>query len=181
MKDRSIQYKGSRQLDGRPLFLDANQGLSTIQEALLLVEAAGDRLLAMEQPFPVKRNDLQKQLQERLGVVIHGDESIQDLNELENSVGVFKGLNIKLMKCGGLDRAKALMDRAAVLGMKVMLGSMSESSLGCTAMAHMAGKADIVDLDGPWSIKNDPFQGISMHHGKLDHASRSGYRSRPSY
>lgn len=156
-----------RQLDGRPLFLDANQGLSTIQEALLLVEAAGDRLLAMEQPFPVKRNDLQKQLQERLGVVIYGDESIQDLNELENSVGVFKGLNIKLMKCGGLDRAKALMDRAAVLGMKVMLGSMSESSLGCTAMAHMAGKADIVDLDGPWLIKNDPFQGISMDHGKL--------------
>ena len=53
------------------------------------------------------------------------------------------------------------------MGLKVMLGSMSESSLGCTAMAQLAGEADIVDLDGPWLIKNDPFSGIAMEHGRL--------------
>ena len=155
------------ELDERPLFLDANQGFGTIEEALALVEAAGDRLLAMEQPFPVDRCDLQREVQGRLQVCTYGDESIQNLIELENAVGVFNGLNIKLMKCGGLDRAKAMADRAMELGMKVMLGSMSESSLGCTAMAHLAGQADIIDLDGPWLIQNDPFEGIAMKDGKL--------------
>ena len=156
-----------RGLDTRMLFVDANQAMGTIEEAMALMESAGDRLLAMEQPFPVERDDLQRKLQKRTAICIYGDESIHDLIQLEQSVDVFKGVNIKLMKCGGLDRAKAMTDRAGELGMKVMLGNMSESSLGCTAMAHLAGQADIVDLDGPWLIQNDPFAGISMEHGKL--------------
>ncbi|MEO7080718.1 MAG: enolase C-terminal domain-like protein, partial [Flavobacteriales bacterium] len=80
------------ELDERPLFLDANQGLMTIEDALALVEAAGDRLFAMEQPFPVNRSDLQRELVGRLNVCIYGDESIQDLIELEEAVGVFNGV-----------------------------------------------------------------------------------------
>ena len=79
----------------------------------------------------------------------------------------FSGVNQKLMKCGGLDLAKAMADKARQLGMQVMLGSMSESSLGCSAMAQLAPEADIVDLDGPWLIKNDPFKGIEMVGGQL--------------
>lgn len=156
-----------KQLDARPIFLDANQGLSSVEQAMDLLESAGSRLLGMEQPFPVNDIVNQRELQGKIKACVYGDESIQDEFELEHSLKLFNGVNIKLIKCGGLDRAKAMAVRAGELGIKVMLGSMSESSLGCTAMAHLAGQADIVDLDGPWLIKNDPFEGMDMRNGKL--------------
>lgn len=162
------------QADPRPVFLDANQGLNSLAEAEELVRAAGERLVAIEQPFNLNDSELQFKFQGKANTVVYGDESIQGLNDLEQAKGQFKGVNIKLMKCGGLDRAKAMADRAAELGMKVMLGSMSESSLGCTAMAHLAGQADLVDLDGPWLIKNDPFEGVGMRQGKLVMPDRPG-------
>lgn len=156
-----------KQLDARPIFLDANQGLSSVEQAMDLLESAGSRLLGMEQPFPVNDIVNQRELQGKIKACVYGDESIQDEFELEHSLKLFNGVNIKLIKCGGLDHAKAMALRAGELGIKVMLGSMSESSLGCTAMAHLAGQADIVDLDGPWLIKNDPFEGMDMGNGKL--------------
>jgi L-alanine-DL-glutamate epimerase-like enolase superfamily enzyme len=162
------------ELDDRPLFLDANQGLTSLAEAMELVSIMGDRLLALEQPFAVGQTEMQRNLQARIGSCVFGDESIQEEAGLERSVGIFKGVNIKLMKCGGLDRAKAMADRAAKLGMQTMLGSMSESSLGCTAMAHLTGQAEIVDLDGPWLIKNDPFEGIGLKEGKIAMSGRPG-------
>ncbi len=156
-----------KQLDPRPIFLDANQGLQTVAQAVDLAEADDDRLIGIEQPFTVNDRLMQRDLQRRLEACIYGDESIQNLIQLEQVAGIFNGVNIKLIKCGGLDRAKAMADRAVELGMKVMLGSMSESSLGCTAMAHLAGQADILDLDGPWLIKNDPFEGMDMRNGQL--------------
>lgn len=151
--------------DDRPLFLDANQGLSQVADVLDLVAAGGDRLWGLEQPFPVDRPDLQRAAQHAVNVCIYGDESIQCMQDLIDNVGIFGGVNIKLMKCGGLDRAKNMVVNARQHGMKVMLGSMSESSLGCTAMAHLACQADIIDLDGPWLIKNDPFVGLTMREG----------------
>lgn len=157
-----------KELDHRPLFLDANQGLGSVQEALDRIAWAGqDRVIGMEQPFPKNRPDLQSALKAATGVPIYGDESIQSLADLEAQADKFSGVNVKLMKCGGSDRVKEQIDRARVLGLKVMLGSMSESSLGCTAMARFAGQADVVDLDGPWLIKNDPFKGIGMLNGGL--------------
>lgn len=60
-----------------------------------------------------------------------------------------------------------LAERAKALDMQVMLGSMSESSLGCTALAQLGGQAQFLDLDGPWLIKNDPFTGITMEQGRM--------------
>lgn len=153
--------------DARPVFIDANQGLSTVAEAEMIQAEALERLIAMEQPFQLKYSDIQNELQAKSKYCIYGDEAIDSLADLEAAKGLYGGVNIKLMKCGGLDRAKAIADRAEELGIQVMLGSMSESSLGCTAMAHLAGQADLLDLDGPWLIKNDPFQGMDMQHGKL--------------
>lgn len=160
--------------DARPVFIDANQGLNSLAEAEEVQRSAGERLVAIEQPFKLNSNWLQCAFQQKTNTVVYGDESIQGLKDLEQAKAWFKGVNIKLMKCGGLDRAKAMADRAAELGMHVMLGSMSESSLGCTAMAHLAGQADLVDLDGPWLIKNDPFEGMGMRNGKLVMPDRIG-------
>lgn len=156
-----------KELDHRPVFLDANQGLGSVEEAWALAGCAGDRLIGLEQPFPTSKPLIQRELQEKHETCVYGDESIHDIVQLKDALGQFNGVNIKLIKCGGLDRAKVMANQAAELGMKVMLGSMSESSLGCTAMAHLAGQADLLDLDGPWLIKNDPFVGMDLRNGKL--------------
>ncbi len=157
-----------RALDNRQLFLDGNQGMRSIEEATAMISAVGiERSLGIEQPFDAVGDNLSRELGQLTGVTVFADESIQNMDDLRAKYASYGGVNLKLMKCGGLDRAKAMMDRARVLGLKVMLGSMSESSLGCTAMSQLAGEADLVDLDGPWLIKNDPFAGISMQEGRL--------------
>lgn len=156
------------ELDSRPIFLDANQGWDRVDQALEAIAVLGpDRIVGMEQPFGKEQWDLHKVLGARTKIPIYADESIQGLNDLEHAQGVFSGVNLKLMKCGGLDVAKAMAERALDVGMRVMLGSMSESSLGCAAMFQLAGSADLLDLDGPWLISNDPFKGMEMEGGEF--------------
>ena len=92
---------------------------------------------------------------------------------------------MKLVKCGGLDIAVRMAVRARELGLKVMLGSMSESSLGSGAMFALADAADLLDLDGPWLIKNDPFEGLRMLNGLLERVDTTapgfGIRLRPGH
>jgi L-Ala-D/L-Glu epimerase len=174
--DDELALKKVKSLDNRRLFLDANQGLSTVKEALERIAWAGeDLVIGIEQPFGKDRTDLHAQLLTETTIPVYGDESIQDVADLETKAGSFSGVNIKLMKCGGMDRVKELIDRANGLGIKVMLGSMSESSLGCTVMAHYADLADVVDLDGPWLILNDPFQGMTMLNGEVVLPNGPGY------
>lgn len=163
--------------DSRPMLLDANQGWPNVKHGIRILSLIGpERLVGLEQPFAKDRWDLHKELGERSGVLIIADESIQGLNDLEDAPGVFGGVNLKLMKCGGLDRAGQMAERARQLGLKVMLGSMSESSLGCAAMLTLSASADLLDLDGPWLIQNDPFIGLELVGGrfKVDEGS-SGY------
>lgn len=168
--------KAIKELDDRRLFLDANQGWTQVTQAEAAVNIAGrDRVIGLEQPFAKDRWNLHRELKERLGVPIFGDESIQGLADLERAGEAFDGVNLKLMKCGGLDVAAAMAERARELGLKVMLGSMSESSLGCAAMASLAGMADLLDLDGPWLISNDPFQGLRMEQGTLAVEGMAGF------
>ncbi|MDQ3099762.1 MAG: hypothetical protein M3R08_00120 [Bacteroidota bacterium] len=154
--------------DQRPLLIDANQAWTELEQALAVIELIGnERLLGLEQPFPVERPDLQEQLIERTDIPIYADESIMNLADLDRLAGSFTGVNLKLMKCGGLDVAAAIARRAHEVGLKVMLGSMSESSLGCGAMFQLASIADVIDLDGPWLIGNDPFEGMELVGGQL--------------
>ena len=150
-------------LDNRKLFLDANQGWQDVDQVLDLIELAGeDRIAGIEQPFGKDRWDLHAELSKLTRVPVFGDESIQGLHDPARARDVFNRVNIKLMKCGGIDRAAEIMIRARELDLLVMLGCMSESSLGCGAMAQLAPYSDLVDLDGPWLISNDPFTGLVM-------------------
>lgn len=165
-----------KQLDQRKLFIDSNQGLRSIQEALELIRASGEeRILGFEQPFDKDAIALHTELGRRTAATIYADESIQDLAELEARHEAFGGINLKLMKCGGVDLARTMAERTLELGKQVMLGSMSESSLGCTAMAHLIPYATVVDLDGPWLIQNDPFVGITMENGLIQMPSGPGW------
>lgn len=154
--------------DNRSLLLDANQGWNSIYDAQRVLEVVKPgRLIGLEQPFGKYDRELHAELQAQLEVPIYGDESIQGIDDMEKAVGHFQGVNIKLMKCGGLDRALEMIRKAEELGLKVMLGCMSESSLGCAAMAQLQPYAEIADLDGPWLIGNDPFQGLHLEPGGL--------------
>jgi L-Ala-D/L-Glu epimerase len=161
--------------DQRPLFLDANQAWKSVGEALGILQAVEpERLRGMEQPFGKDRWDMQAALQRELDVPVFGDESIQGMEDLERAVGVFQGVNLKLIKCGGLDVAVRMAERAKELGLQVMLGCMSESTLGCAAMAQLQPMASILDLDGPWLVRNDPFVGLRMAVGSMELESGLG-------
>lgn len=166
-EDRQVLKEVIR-LDDRQLFLDANQGWTSVAQAVELVELAGqERLAGIEQPFAKHRWDLHSELRNRIPLTVYGDESIQGFDDLERAAEAFGGVNIKLMKCGGLDVAHRMAVRASELGMRVMLGSMSESALGCGAMAQLGHLADVVDLDGPWLLANDPFEGLGLEQGRM--------------
>jgi L-alanine-DL-glutamate epimerase-like enolase superfamily enzyme len=143
------------------LRIDANAGWAA-GDAIALVrrlEPLGIELIEQ----PVRKDDFagMGQVQRVTDIPVVADESCQSLADVEAlaAAGV-AGINLKLMKAGGLSGGVAMARRARELGMRVMLGCMIETSVGVTAMAHLAGLADWLDLDGPLLIANDPFDGI---------------------
>ena len=147
-------------------------------------EEAVERLRRLE-PYelemveqPVARDDITGMgyVQAHTQVPVVADESVQTLGDVEQlaAAGV-RGINLKLMKVGGLAPGLRMVRRARELGMQVMLGCMVETSLGTTAMAHLAGLADWVDLDAPLLIANDPFVGIQYdEHARIIVPERPG-------
>lgn len=115
----------------------------------------------IEQPVAKEDIDGMGQVQAHTRIPVVADESVQNLADVERlaAAGV-RGVNLKLMKTGGLAPCLAMLRRARALGLRVMLGCMVETSLGATAMAHLAGLANWLDLDAPLLIANDPFQGV---------------------
>lgn len=115
----------------------------------------------VEQPVAKEDIDGMGLVQAHTRVPVVADESVQTLADVERLAAAdVAGVNLKLMKTGGLAPCLAMLRRARQLGLRVMLGCMVETSLGVTAMAHLAGLADWLDLDAPLLIANDPFQGL---------------------
>jgi L-alanine-DL-glutamate epimerase-like enolase superfamily enzyme len=145
------------------LRVDANAGWKAEDAVVLVKELARFDLEMIEQPTAKEDIEGMGLVQAFTSTPIVADESVQTLAEVEAlaRAGV-KGINVKLMKTGGLTPAVAMIKRAKALGMKVMLGCMIETSIGATAMAHLAGMADWLDLDAPMLVSNDPFDGMSF-------------------
>ncbi len=144
------------------LRVDANAGW-TLDEALRHVEKLAPLNLEMiEQPNARDAIEEMGEVQRHTDLPIVADESVQTMEDIERlgAAGV-KGINLKLMKVGGLTNGLKLLKRASAFGMHIMLGQMVETSLGTTAMGHLTGLAEWVDLDGPLLISNDPFAGIT--------------------
>jgi L-alanine-DL-glutamate epimerase-like enolase superfamily enzyme len=158
------------------LRLDANAGWSFIQAERYLQEWQHYDLELVEQPLAKDQIEAMGQLQACTAIPIIADESVQSLADIDalGTAGV-RGVNLKLMKLGGLTAGLACLHRARELGMGVMLGSMVETSIGATAMAHLAGAADWLDLDTPLLVKNDPFDGLKYDaSGRIHLPERAG-------
>ncbi|MDC1516383.1 dipeptide epimerase [Cyclobacteriaceae bacterium] len=95
------------------------------------------------------------------------DESCIEMTDVARCKGYFHGVNIKLMKCGGLLVARKMIAQAQSLGLKVMVGCMTESSVGISAISQLLPLLDYVDMDGPLLICNDIASGPGYHKGKV--------------
>ena len=102
------------------------------------------------------------------------DENSVVPEDVPKLVGRFHGINIKLVKCGGLQPALAMVRLARALGLKLMLGCMVDSSISATAAAHIGPLMDYLDLDGPLLISNDPYQGLEYVRGRPLPLNRPG-------
>jgi L-alanine-DL-glutamate epimerase-like enolase superfamily enzyme len=167
-KHDALILKTLRENTRLPICVDANQGWKDEFEALDLIEAMAEQnVIFVEQPLPKEEKRKSRWLKTRSPLPIIGDESIQGYDDLHEAAELFHGINIKLMKCGGLLEAYRMIIKAKDAGLKILIGCMSESSCGVSAAAQLAPFADWTDLDGPLLITNDPFTGITYKKGRI--------------
>jgi L-alanine-DL-glutamate epimerase-like enolase superfamily enzyme len=164
--DRAI-VEAVRQVTDRPLRVDANEGW-TFDEAVANLRWLAELGVEMvEQPLPAAEIEASRELRKHSPLPIWADESVHRAADLPRLAGAFDGINLKLMKCGGLSEARAMIATARAHGLGVMLGCMIESSLGITAAAHLSPLVDAADLDGNLLVTNDPFRGVRVVGGRL--------------
>jgi L-alanine-DL-glutamate epimerase-like enolase superfamily enzyme len=152
----------------KPLRVDANEGWRDKEEAVRKInwlESQGVEFV--EQPMPAEMLEETRWVRGRVHIPIIADEACLHPRDIPRLVNAYDGVNIKLMKCGGVQEAFRMIQVARALGLKVMLGCMIESSIGVTAAAHLSPLADYADLDGNLLIANDPYRGVTVERGKL--------------
>ena len=158
-----------REITDVPLYVDVNQGWTDRNMALDMIYWLKEKGIVMvEQPMPKNQIDDMAWLTEYSPLPTMADEAFQRLPDVVDKIhGVYSGINIKLMKSTGLYEAKKMITVARALNMKVMIGCMTETSCGVSAVAQLSPLVDWADLDGNLLIKNDPFVGMKVVDGKV--------------
>ena len=128
----------------------------------------------IEQPLPPESLTAMDEVYAKSALPLIADENSVVPEDIADLVGKFHGINIKLVKCGGLQPALRMVHLARTFGLKVMLGCMVDSSLGATAGAHIGPLMDYLDLDGPLLISDDPFRGLEYLQGRPLPLNRPG-------
>ncbi len=158
-----------REITNVPLCVDINQGWKDKNKALDMIYWLKEKgVIFVEQPMPKTQVDDMAWLTEYSPLPTIADEAFQRLPDIVDKIkGVYSGVNIKLMKSTGLYEAQKMITVARALGMKVMLGCMTETSCGVSAVSQLSPLVDWGDLDGNLLIKNDPFTGMKVIDGKI--------------
>ena len=158
----------------KPVRVDANEGWKTREHALEMLEwlASDGRIQFIEQPMPrsTSAKDL-VWLRERSPLPLFADESCQTVADIPHCAEGFHGVNVKLVKAGGVSMAHETLQAARRAGLKTMIGCMIETSVLISAAAHLAELADYLDLDGNLLITNDPYLGVTARNGILSFAN----------
>jgi len=154
----------------KPVRADANEGWKTKEHAMEMLEwlAADGNIQFVEQPLPrtASREDF-IWLRERSPLPLYGDESCHTVKDIPFCAECFHGVNVKLVKTGGLSMAHDTLQAARKAGLKTMIGCMIETSVLITAAAHLAELTDHMDVDGNILITNDPYLGATSKNGML--------------
>ncbi len=155
--------------------VDANQGWTNKRHALDMCKWLADQnCMFVEQPMPKEMIKETAWVRERSPLPLIADEFLQRLPDVVRAADAYDGINIKLMKSTGMYEAHKMAVLARGLGMKVMLGCMTETSCAVTAAAQLSPMVDWADLDGNLLIANDRFDGIKIVDGKVTIPDRPG-------
>lgn len=119
----------------------------------------------VEQPLPAEDVSGLKTLFKKTKLPIILDESVKTSSDVPKVIGLCHGINVKLMKTGGIREAIRTIHTARAHGLKIMIGSMLESSVAITAGGHISPLADYADLDGNILLANDPYTGLKLEDG----------------
>jgi L-alanine-DL-glutamate epimerase-like enolase superfamily enzyme len=175
IEDDQKIIKMVRSLTDKPMYVDVNQGWRDKYFALDMINWLKEQnVLLVEQPLPKENLKDTSWLTEKSPLPIIADEAIKRLNDLEKIKDVYSGVNIKLMKTGGINRAHRMIQKAKEMNLKIMIGCMTETSCAITAASHLSPLADWVDLDGAELISNDLFTGMKILDGKIVISDRPG-------
>jgi len=143
----------------------------TLNNAIVMKELGVEFL---EQPLAKEDWEGMKKLYNHSVLPIIADESCQVISDIAKCHMHFHGVNIKLMKCGGFTPALKMIKQAKALNMKVMVGCMTESSIGISAIAHLLPLLDYVDMDGALLLKKDPADGVKIINGEVFFKDKNG-------
>ncbi len=157
-----------RSVTDKPIVVDANEGWTSKEVALEKIKwLVSEGVEFIEQPMPSTMIEETRWLRDRVDVPIIADEAVKNAKDIPLLSTAYDGINIKLMKSGGLQEALRMIQMAKALEMKIMLGCMIESSIAITAAAHLSPYVDYADLDGNLLLAEDPFEGVKVEKGKL--------------
>ena len=128
----------------------------------------------IEQPLPAENWEGMKKVFAQSTLPVMADESCRIESDVERCHEHFHGINIKLMKCGGLTPALRMIEKGRSLGLQLMVGCMTESSVGISAIGHLLPLLDYVDMDGAMLLANDPATGVRLKDGLAIFPKRNG-------
>ena len=154
--------------------VDANTGWTAEQTLEYAPELIRLGVEFIEQPLKPGDREGQRKVFEQCPLPVLADESCQREADVAQCQGYFHGINIKLTKCGGLTPARRMIAQARAFGMKVMVGCMTESTVGVSAIAQLLPLLDYVDMDGPLLLKEDIASGVVMKDGVVYYPDRPG-------
>lgn len=165
--DRDMLTAVQQEAPDLQLFVDANGGWS-LEDAVYMCNWLADiGIKYVEQPLPRGQETNLAALKEKSSLPIFVDESCFTNGDIPNLANYVDGINIKLMKSGGLTEAMRMIHTARAYGLQVMLGCYSDSTLANTAAAQLAPLADYLDLDSHLNLMNDPFTGALLQEGRV--------------
>lgn len=154
--------------------IDANCAWTAEQAIRYSEELAGLGVEFMEQPLGKDDLEGMKEVYKYSKLPVIADESCIVESDVKKCHGLFHGINVKLVKAGGITPGLRMLKEAKALGMKTMVGCMTESSVGITAIAHIAPLLDYVDMDGAMLLAQDIARGVVIEPGKVTFPEGNG-------
>ncbi|MEQ8789930.1 MAG: dipeptide epimerase [Pirellulaceae bacterium] len=154
--------------------VDANCGWDVEETIANARELAGLNVEFIEQPLPAERLPEMERVYRESALPLAADESCQQERDVAACQGRFHIVNIKLVKCGGLTPARRMIAQARRLGMQVMVGCMTESTVGISAIAQLLPQLDYVDMDGAVLLAEDIASGAHLDHGRCHFPNENG-------
>jgi len=128
----------------------------------------------IEQPLPDDQWEEMEEVYQKTSVPLIADESCKRFEDIVKCQKKFHGINIKVMKCGGITPALKMIHKGRELGLKIMVGCMAESTVGISAIAHLTPLIDFADMDGQYFIENDPATGVIVTADGITFAEANG-------